>query len=105
MYNKDEVRKCKELKDQIFNTCKLGHGYLDKEFNTTLREKMWIQTTTHGYEFAACKVVCAELRIGFQRFVHIEIYNDDGGIHCSADLLDSRQMKELARLVADARLS
>ena len=76
------------------------HGLCDGKC-VFLKEKMWIQTKTHGYEFAANKVV----DMTDYRFSRIEIYNEDNFIHCSADLLDSVQLRELARLVADAVLS
>ena len=66
-----------------------------------LKEKMWIQTETHGYEFTADKV----MDMTDYRFSRIEIYGEGNFIHCSHHLLSSRQLRELARLVADAKLS
>lgn len=83
---------------EIYERCSALIGWPKDEVTIYLREKMWIQTRTHGYEFTADRIEVSKRGWFSYDLKPIEVIGSCG-IHCSAYLLDERQLEELANLL------
>ena len=83
---------------EIYEKCSALIDWRKHEVTIYLREKMWIQTKTQGYEFTADRIEVSKRGLFSYDLKPIEVIGSYG-IHCSAHLLDARQLVELANLL------